>query len=264
MRSLTAGADLDAFLLRVRDAAARALLLDYDGTLAPFTADRDRAYPYPGVREALERILRDGATRLAVVSGRAAGDLAKLVGTDPLPELWGSHGLERWLPGADRRAATPSPVSASYLADAVRWIEARGWAALLERKPFGIALHARGASPGVFDEARSAFRERWVPGAAKAGLEPLDFDGGIELRPAGRDKGEAVDRILAELDAPAAVAYLGDDRTDEDAFRALHGRGLGVLVRSELRATAADLWIQPPGELIEFLEHWAAATENRG
>ena len=52
------------------------------------------------------------------------------------------------------------------------------------------------------------------------------------------------------------MAYLGDDRTDEDAFRALRGRGLSVLVRAEPRETAADAWIRPPEELIEFLRTW--------
>jgi trehalose 6-phosphate phosphatase len=264
MQVLTPFGDLDDFLLRLRRAPRRALLLDYDGTLAPFTADRDRAWPYAGVRPALERILRSGTTRLAVVSGRAASDVAKLVGTQPLPELWGSHGLERWLPGGERRSATGSPTSAAFLEEAVRFLEERGWGSLLERKPFGIALHARGAPPGVFNAARDALRQRFLPSAASVGLEPLEFDGGLELRPAGRHKGEAVRRILAELGAAAAVAYLGDDRTDEDAFAALRGHGLGVLVRPEFRPTAADLWIRPPSELVDFLQRWAGAAENRG
>jgi trehalose 6-phosphate phosphatase len=264
MQILRPGIDPSAFFELVHRARARALLLDYDGTLAPFTADRDRAWPYPGVRPALERILRAGGTRLAVVSGRAAADVGKLLGTQPLPELWGSHGLERWLPGGERRAAAGSPAAIAYLEDAARWIGERGWGRLLERKPFGIALHARGADPDAFETARVAFRERFLPGAESFGLEPLEFDGGIELRPAGRHKGEVVREVLAESGAGAAVAYLGDDRTDEDAFAALRDHGLGVLVRREMRPTAADLWIRPPEELIGFLDRWSSAAEKRG
>jgi trehalose 6-phosphate phosphatase len=264
MRILRPGVDPEAFFELVRRAPARALLLDYDGTLAPFTPDRDRAWPYPGVRPALERILRAGGTRLAVVSGRAAGDVARLLGTEPLPELWGSHGLERWLPGGERRAAAGRPAADAFLQDAVRWIEERGWAPMLERKPFGIALHARGADAGVFEAARRAFRDRLLPASDSVGLEPLEFDGGIELRPAGRHKGEVVREILGETGPGAGVAYLGDDRTDEDAFAALRDHGLGVLVRAEIRPTAADLWIRPPAELIDFLGRWSSAAENRG
>jgi trehalose-6-phosphatase len=52
------------------------------------------------------------------------------------------------------------------------------------------------------------------------------------------------------------VAYLGDDLTDEDAFRALKGKGLSVLVRKESRTTEADCWLKPPDELLDFLKKW--------
>lgn len=55
------------------------------------------------------------------------------------------------------------------------------------------------------------------------------------------------------------MAYLGDDVTDEDAFHAVKPRGLAVLVRAELRETAADLWIRPPRELVAFLRSWCDA-----
>ena len=83
-----------------------------------------------------------------------------------------------------------------------------------------------------------------------------EFDGGIELRVPARDKGDGVRTILGEMENDAIVAYLGDDLTDEDAFRAIKGKGLGVLVRKKLRPTAADVWIRPPKELLEFLAEW--------
>ena len=86
------------------------------------------------------------------------------------------------------------------------------------------------------------------------------FDGGIEFRAQGTTKGSAVRTILSEVGEHTPVAYLGDDSTDEDAFRALGDRGLGVLVRREPRATAADLRISPPEELLDFLKRWMAAS----
>ncbi len=63
-----------------------------------------------------------------------------------------------------------------------------------------------------------------------------------------------MDTVLSEMDRETAAAYLGDDTTDEDAFKAIHGRGIGVLVRPQFRATAADFWLQPPEELLDFLQ----------
>ena len=85
---------------------------------------------------------------------------------------------------------------------------------------------------------------------------PRRFDGGVEIRVSNTDKGYAVKSILGASSPDAAVAYLGDDLTDEDAFQALKDRGLRVLVRPQHRPTAADLWLKPPEELGEFLHQW--------
>src|SRR5262245_24780605 len=114
MRILTSGLDLDGFFDGLRRAPARALVLDYDGTLAPFQEKRDSSHPYPGVKEALAAIQDSCGTMLMIVSGRPADALEGLLGLHPPPELWGSHGQERTRDGrrettgglsdADRRA----------------------------------------------------------------------------------------------------------------------------------------------------------------
>ena len=260
------------FFAAVARAPARALLLDYDGTLAPFTSDRQRAFPYPGVREALRAILSAGegagarageaASRLAVVSGRPVRDLPRLLQVERAPELWGSHGLERLAPDGSYEASPPEPALAALLAEAAAWIEEKGWRDFLERKPYGFALHARGTPPELFARARADVLDRFAEPARRAGLETLEFDGGFELRPAGSHKGDVVRRVERELGPDGVVAYLGDDRTDEDAFSALSERGLGVLVRTEARPTAARLWIRPPRDLLGFLSDWERAIRG--
>ena len=97
------------------------------------------------------------------------------------------------------------------------------------------------------------------------GLSLLEFESGLELR-AGRDKGEAVEAIIEETGTGGPVAFLGDDLTDELAFRAVNaaaGAHLSVLVRREPRETAADVWLKPPGELLGFLERWISAAVAR-
>ena len=102
----------------------------------------------------------------------------------------------------------------------------------------------------------------WFPIADRASLKLLEFDGGIEMRVPDPDKGHAVQTVLAEMDPQAPAAYLGDDLTDERAFRALAGRGLSVLVRPRLRRSRAAVWLKPPEQLLDFLSRWLTVTEK--
>lgn len=266
MRRLNGTLDAPAFLAALREAPERVLLVDFDGTLAPFRTDRSRVEVFPGVLERLTRIDADGRTRVAIVSGRSLEDLSSRVG--PGLELWGSHGLEH----RPRHGEIDAPDSAAgywqLLEECRSWVEGRGWSSVFECKPFGFALHRR-ANPRVFDEAVSAIVSRWEKPAAEIGLETRPFDGGIELRPRGRGKGEVVRTALAESNPGTPIVYLGDDETDEDAFRALRGRGLAILVRRRPRLTAAEAWLRPPEELMEFLgvfdtpQRAAVATPTR-
>ena len=121
-------------------------------------------------------------------------------------------------------------------------------------------MHWRGLSRAHAEKVRKQVMQLWAPLLADCGLTLLKFDGGVELRTPSKDKGDAVRTILSETDPNSAIAYLGDDQTDEDAFRALKGRGLAVLVRGESRLTAADVWLRPPNELLGFLMEWLRAS----
>jgi trehalose-phosphatase len=98
---------------------------------------------------------------------------------------------------------------------------------------------------------------QWSSLAEHPGLKLLHFEGGLELRITHPDKGDAVATVLKGLDENIPVAFLGDDLTDEDAFRKLSGRGLSILVRDEYRQTEAKIWLKPPQELIAFLDEWS-------
>ena len=94
MKVLERHATYGPFLERLRSAPARVLLLDYDGTLAPFVVDRTLALPYPEVPPLIVRIMAQG-TRVVLISGRPVREVLLLSGISPQPEVWGSHGLER-------------------------------------------------------------------------------------------------------------------------------------------------------------------------
>ena len=260
---LRPGADLAFFFARVAAAKKRALLIDYDGTLAPLTADRRHAEPYPGMRSALvELALARRPTSVWIVSGRGVGDLARLARLDHVADLWGSHGLERRTRQGCWAGPAPEREASSFLDGVCAYLAEQGAAALTERKLHGVAIHHRGADPAVYEGAREALETRFAPAGRAHDLELLPFDGGLELRPRAFHKGQVVEKAFAELGADAAVAYLGDDRTDEDAFAALRGRGLPVLVRPEPRKTEAAAWLKPPEEVLDFLREWNAACSS--
>jgi trehalose 6-phosphate phosphatase len=256
LQQLDVKAILSEFMERLITAPASVLLLDYDGTLAPFQVERLRAYPYPGVVEILENILKSGKTRVVIVSGRPIDELRSLLLPLRSIEIWGSHGLEHQLVNGTCHQVNIAPEIAAALQQAESWLVATGLDHRTEVKPGGVAIHWRGVPEARIDSIRTHARKAFDPFADQSGLKLLEFEGGLELRVAHPNKGDAVRSILDSSDAKAPVAYLGDDYTDEDAFRVLNAHGLTALVRPEYRETSAQIWLEPPRELLGFLEQW--------
>jgi len=253
MKILNKNINFDLFCEHFIKSDQKALLLDYDGTLAPFHSETDKALPYPGVRGILGRIMKETDIRVVIVTGRWIKDLMPLLQLENRPEIWGSHGLERLKSNGSYELAPMDEETLNGLVAADEWIDAAGLSERCEKKPGCIALHWRGLDGKRIKDIRSRVEPEWNLIAQSWGLRLKEFDGGLELSVPGTNKGDAVKTILTEMGQGALAAYLGDDFTDEDAFKAIKGRGMGILVREQLRPTAADIWIQPPGELLPFL-----------
>lgn len=249
---------LDSFFDALKHSSNRALLLDYDGTLAPFKINRNEALPYPEVMPAIDAIMGTGGCRVVIISGRSIEEIKPLLGLKNLPEIWGSHGWERLWAYGKYEVTELTDALRQGLVLAYDWLVSEGLVERAEEKPGSVALHWRGLEPTKIQELEKKALEKWQPIAAGTNLRIHSFDGGLELRAPGRDKGYAVKKIVSEM-GPGVVSYLGDDLTDEDAFKALDKTGLGVLVNQRLRSTAATLWIKPPDELLQFLKRWKQA-----
>ncbi len=247
---------LEYFWQKLQNVSHRVLLLDYDGTLAPFQKERDKAFPYPGVREILEKIQSSGQTRLVIVSGRAVADLLPLLDLGNVPEIWGSHGFERRLPDGSMTVQKIDQNSRRHLKKAYNWMQDHGFDADCELKPASLAFHWRRREKKERSHLDKKVRSVWAPFTENGNFSIHQFDGGLELRYDSFNKGKAVEQILNEYNKETVVAYLGDDLTDEDAFRALKRKGLSVLVRDTYRDTQADCWLKPPKELLDFLNNW--------
>lgn len=263
MKLLNNKISFDLFFDRFCNADQKALLLDYDGTLAPFHTEPDKAFPYPGVRAIIGEIMRKTNIRVVIITGRWIKDLMPLLQLEKRPEIWGSHGLERLKRDGSYELAPMDEETLNGLVTADEWTDAVGLSERCEKKPGCIALHWRGLDGKKIKEIRSRVEPEWNLIAQSWGLRLQEFDGGLELSVPGRNKGDAVKTILFEMEQGASAAYLGDDFTDEDAFKAIKGTGMGVLVRAQLRPTAADIWIQPPKELLQFLSRMLPRSSRK-
>ena len=245
------------FLLSLSDSRESALMLDFDGTLAPFRVDPMKVRPWSGVRKLLQEIQDTGRTRIVVVSGRPALDVRRQLALHIPLEIFGAHGAERLFPGGQLIRDELLPQQRQALIEARRLVHSfpSKPGIRVEEKWNAIAMHWRGASVQSIQLAQASCADLFRPFAEIPGMQMLLFDGGVELR-AGRNKGDAVLQLLTEMQCDSPVAYLGDDATDEDAFQALGDRGLGVLVRHQWAPSSANLWLRPPTELRNFLSAW--------
>ena len=259
------------FFSRFAHAKSALLLLDYDGTLAPFRVDRFKARPWAGVRELLDRIQDTSGTglktRIAFISGRPAAEIGPLLGLKSPVEVWGLHGAERLHADGRRELEEPPSPTREKLNELRVRLRRDSFGGLFEDKPNAVVMHWRGASDLKARQIAEKSRELFEPLSHLQGLKLLEFESGLELR-SGRDKGGAVEAILAgatESTMENPVAFLGDDITDEAAFVAVNANmrpHITALVKRVHRETAATVWLRPPGELRAFLRQWIAACSR--
>ncbi len=229
-----------------------AVFLDYDGTLTPIASHPEDAWLSDSMRQALRELA--ARVPVAILSGRDLDDVRRRVGIAGIVyagshgfDIAGPHGLRRqmgseFLPKLDTvRKELQEPL------DGIS-------GARVERKRFSIAVHYRNVKeenvPRVkqaVGEVASRHRElRKMIGKKVHELQP-DIDW---------DKGRA---LMWLLETPGleggniSPIYIGDDRTDEDAFRAIESRGIGILVSEEPRHTAASYSLKDSAEVERFL-----------
>jgi trehalose 6-phosphate phosphatase len=251
--ALSCAADID----RRSGGTPPAVFLDYDGTLTPIVERPELAT----LSDAMEAVLRGLASRcpVAILSGRDLADLQQMVSLVGVVYA-GSHGFDVDAPeelgGRFRRGEDFADVldaARTRLTEAVAPI-AGAW---VEEKAFAVTLHFRQVAPEDVPAVEAAFA------AVAEAFPDLRRTGGkkvLELRPNVEwDKGRALQMLLERIDrgGPHFPLFIGDDETDEDAFRAVAGGGIGIRVGDPHVASAAEYSLADTDEVGTFLERLA-------
>lgn len=226
------------------------LFLDYDGTLTPIVSDPDKAVLSRRVRSHIKRL--NEMYRVAIVSGRSIEDIKKKVSIDSLIYA-GNHGAEIW--EGDRLVSgqrflksrqsmkrilrelndSLSPVKGFYLED--KGITASIHYRNVGQKDFGMFFDTFWSIADRYDKL---FR---ITSGKKV----------FEIRPVGIwNKGDAVKWILKKYGPGQTPIYIGDDTTDEDAFKVIKGKGIGVCVGS---CIGGDYYLRNQKEVRIFLHY---------
>lgn len=235
------------------------LLLDYDGTLTPIVERPELATLPPAMRRVLKSVAK--RHKVAIASGRSLPDIRKLVGLKGLYYA-GNHGLEISGPRAklvQPRARSTRPILVQ-LCKKLRGELEEMKGAIVEDKGLTASVHYRLVQPENLKRLKSVVRKITKPYMDSGAIKITRGKKVIEIRPnIDWDKGKAALWIVSVIDPGGRLTpiYLGDDRTDEDAFLALKSRGITVLVSEKPKKSHAQFFLRNVDEVKLFLEKLA-------
>jgi trehalose 6-phosphate synthase/phosphatase len=235
-----------------RNAAKRLILLDYDGTLAPFTKIPSQAIPGKQVLKYLENLSADPKNYVVIISGRDANTLQNWMGHLPIAFV-AEHGVFLKHKGGEWEAQTTlssewkeevRPMLKSYVT--------RCAGSLIEEKENTLSWHYRNTHPGLGFVRSRELLNNLLQLTANTPIQVIDGNKVLEVRLTGVDKGVTAQKMINYYN-PDFILCIGDDTTDEDMFKVVAGKGFTVRIGSG--STSANYNILTQGEVLPFLEN---------
>jgi trehalose 6-phosphate synthase/phosphatase len=245
-----------------QQAAARLLLLDYDGTLVPLTARPQEAMPSDHLRQLLAHLTSDGANDVIVVSGRRTADLQRWLGQVPRLGLASEHGARWRLPGSDTWQGRSAETEwKNTVRPILQHFVDRTPGSFIEEKEFALVWHYRTAET-EFGEWLATELVAMLEGMlAETELRAYRGKKIVEVRPMWANKGSLVNELLPEYANAGFILGIGDDRTDEDLFAHLPGNAWTIHVGGgPSRAAYSIADTSHVRELLLQLTHHASQT----
>ena len=242
-----------------------ALYLDFDGTLSPIVPKVDDASLPKENKAVLKRLCKKFNGRVAIVSGRALKDLKKKVGLKELIYV-GNHGLQ--IEGPRIRFKQADGASARAIMKRLKKELAQEMKSIrgtfLEDKDLTMSLHYRMVKKDQIPLVVRTFKRVARPFISGTRIKVNVGKMVFEIKPPGNwHKGAAVRWLLERFErrsgGPCFPVYIGDDVTDEDAFRAIRKNGLGVGV-GKARSSQAKFFVKDQRQVTRFLERLAVLS----
>lgn len=232
-----------------------ALFLDFDGTLVPIQKDPDRCALSEETKDQLRALAGSGRHFVSVLSGRALSDIKSRVGIQNIC-YGGNHGLVisgnglRFVHQEAARAMRAIDRAAQKLNKEITVFSPGAW---VEQKKYSVSLHYRLAGKKAVPELKRIFHEVAADVSAGKLLAVMKGKKVLELMPASWDKGQAVLWMLNRLEGGYLPMFIGDDVTDEAAFRELKKRGITIRV-GKSKSTLANFYLKNRQEVYRLLE----------
>lgn len=232
------------------------LLFDYDGTLTPIVERPELAVLNPDMKRLFKSL--DKRFKVAIISGRSLADIKKLVGLKGIYYA-GNHGFEISGPRVylvNPEAERVAPVMAE-ICNKLRAKAASIKGIIVENKGLTASVHYRLVRPGRFGALRKAFNKIVKPSIDAGIVKVTRGKKVLEIRPNVEwDKGKAVLWLVDVINPPGgtSIFYVGDDRTDEDAFLALKDKAITILVSKKPKKSHAKFFLKNVREVGIFLK----------
>ena len=250
----------EGIIEEVRSQGRRAFFLDYDGTLTPIVSDPQKAFLSPEYRKVIASLLGDERNFVCVISGRATEQLKGFIGLKGVV-LAGNHGMEIVGPNISyvNDGALRAKPLLGEIARMLKWKLRDFEGVVVEDKGLTVSVHYRMLPVRRHSSLKRFFYREMEKFLAANTVIVTRGKRVLEARPnVVWDKGSAVRWILGYLsdhlwEERHYPIYMGDDETDEDAFRELKGWGLTVLVSARKRESEAAYFIKGVEETYQFL-----------